>query len=94
MASACATRKVLLEQLGRVLPSDVDTLPDKVFLANTADHYGARMAEKLSDNGGFKVLQLFHQPQPVSNTWAVKRIMVVRGNSSHDHVKIYFSFPC
>jgi len=55
VASACATRKVLLEQLGRVLPSDVDTLPDKVFLANTADHYGARMAEKLSDNGGFKV---------------------------------------
>jgi hypothetical protein len=42
VASACATRKVLLEQLGRVLPSDVDTLPDKVFLANTADHYGAR----------------------------------------------------
>ena len=60
VASACATRKVLLEQLGRVLPSDVDTLPDKVFLANTADHYGARMAEKLSDNGGFKVLQLFN----------------------------------
>lgn len=34
VASACATRKVLLEQLGRVLPSDVDTLPDKVFLVN------------------------------------------------------------
>jgi hypothetical protein len=37
-----ATRKVLLEQLGRVLPSDVDSLPDKVFVANTSDHYGAR----------------------------------------------------
>jgi hypothetical protein len=23
--------------------------------ANTSDHYGARLAEKLSDNGGFKV---------------------------------------
>ena len=56
VSSSSATRKGLLEQLGRVLPSDVDSLPDKVFLANTSDHYGARLAEKLSDNGGFKVV--------------------------------------
>ena len=56
VSSASATRKVLLEQLGRVLPNDIDSLPDKVFLANTSDYYGARMAEKLSDNGGFKVV--------------------------------------
>jgi hypothetical protein len=36
VSSASATRKVLLEQLGRVLPSDVDSLPDKVFLVSTS----------------------------------------------------------
>lgn len=56
VASANATRKALIEQLSRVLPNDVDTLPETVLLANTSDHYGARLAEKLSDSGGFKVV--------------------------------------
>ena len=44
-------RKVLLEQLSRVLPADggdgVGSLPDKLILANTCDRQGAHLAAKL-----------------------------------------------
>jgi hypothetical protein len=43
-------RKVLLEQLSRVLPSDGDSsLPDQLILANTCDRQGAHLAAKLAD---------------------------------------------
>ena len=44
-------RKALLEQLGRILPSDSDTLPDQLILANTCDRQGAHLAAKLADYG-------------------------------------------
>ena len=44
-------RKVLLEQLSRVLPADggdgIGSLPDKLILANTCDRQGAHLAAKL-----------------------------------------------
>ncbi len=46
-------RKVLLEQLSRVLPSDGDnssSLPDQLILANTCDRQGAHLAAKLGDS--------------------------------------------
>jgi len=43
-------RKVLLEQLSRILPAD-DSLPDKVILANTGDPQASHLASKLSDTG-------------------------------------------
>ena len=45
-------RKVLLEQLGRVLPSDGGpdaAFPDQVVLANTCDRQGAHVAAKLTE---------------------------------------------
>ena len=44
-------RKALLEQLSRILPSDSDTLPDQLILANTCDRQGAHLAAKLVDYG-------------------------------------------
>ena len=44
-------RKALLEQLGRILPSDSDTLPDQLIMANTCDRQGAHLAAKLADSG-------------------------------------------
>merc|ERR1712223_929886 len=44
-------RKALLEQLGRVLPTDSDSLPDQLILANTCDRQGAHLAAKLADFG-------------------------------------------
>ncbi|XP_059086974.1 phosphofurin acidic cluster sorting protein 2-like [Tigriopus californicus] len=44
-------RKVLLEQLSRVLPSDANALPDQIFLANTCDRQGAHLATKLAECG-------------------------------------------
>jgi len=43
-------RKVLLEQLSRILPAD-DSLPDQVILANTGDPQASHLASKLSDTG-------------------------------------------
>lgn len=43
-------RKVLLEQLSRILPAD-DSLPDQVILANTGDPQASHVASKLSDTG-------------------------------------------
>lgn len=54
-ASNQQPRKVLLEQLSRVLPSDIDTLPDQVILANTCDRQGAHLAAKLADHS-YKVV--------------------------------------
>ncbi len=42
-------RKVLLEQLGRVLPSDAEALPESLVLANTCDRQGAHVAAKLAE---------------------------------------------
>jgi len=44
-------RTALLEQLSRILPSDSDTLPDQLILANTCDRQGAHLAAKLADYG-------------------------------------------
>ena len=44
-------RKALLEQLARVLPTDSDSLPDQLILANTCDRQGAHLAAKLADFG-------------------------------------------
>jgi len=41
-------RKVLIEQLHRVLPSD-DSLPDQIILANTGDPQASHLASKLSE---------------------------------------------
>merc|ERR1719445_2581529 len=41
-------RKVLIEQLHRVLPSD-DSLPDQIILANTGDPQASHVASKLSE---------------------------------------------
>jgi len=43
-------RKVLIEQLHRVLPSD-DSLPDQIILANTGDPQASHVASKLSETG-------------------------------------------
>jgi len=43
-------RKVLLEQLSRILPPD-DSLPDQVILANTCDNQAAHLSAKLADTG-------------------------------------------
>ena len=40
---------MLLEQLSRVLPSDSESLPDQVILANTCDRQGAHLATKLAE---------------------------------------------
>jgi len=48
-------RKVLLEQLSRVLPAD-DSLPDQVILANTGDPQASHVASKLSDSLSAKVI--------------------------------------
>jgi hypothetical protein len=47
---ASSPRKVLLEQLSRILPAD-DSLPDQVILANTGDPQASHLASKLSDIG-------------------------------------------
>merc|ERR1719210_2801028 len=41
-------RKVLLEQLQRLLPAD-DSLPDQIILANTGDPQASHLASKLSE---------------------------------------------
>ena len=53
-----APRKVLLEQLSRMLPSDTDTniLPDQIILANTCDRQAAHVAAKLEERGGHRVV--------------------------------------
>ena len=54
-----APRKVLLEQLSRVLPSDGDNLvglPDQIILANTCDRQAAHVATKLEERGGHRVV--------------------------------------
>ena len=46
-------RKVLLEQLSRVLPSDSDnSLPDQIILANTLDRQAAHVAAKFRESLG------------------------------------------
>lgn len=52
---AASPRKVLLEQLARVLPSD-DSLPEQVLLANTGDPQASHLASKLSDTGAKVIL--------------------------------------
>eukprot|EP00095_Tigriopus_kingsejongensis_P006170 maker-scaffold40_size501252-snap-gene-4.17 protein:Tk06170 transcript:maker-scaffold40_size501252-snap-gene-4.17-mRNA-1 annotation:"phosphofurin acidic cluster sorting protein" len=42
-------RKVLLEQLSRVLPNDANSLPERIYLANTCDRQGAHLAAKLAE---------------------------------------------
>lgn len=49
-------RKVLIEQLSRILPNDVDLLPEQVILANTCDRQGAHLAAKLTENGHHRVV--------------------------------------
>ena len=56
LSSLLQPRKVLLEQLSRVLPSDSDTLPDQVILANTCDRQGAHVAAKLAERGNNRVI--------------------------------------
>lgn len=41
-------RKVVVEQLSRVLPSE-DCVPDQLILVNTGDPLGALLAAKLTD---------------------------------------------
>ena len=43
-------RKVLLEQLSRILPAD-DSLPEQVVLANTCDNQAAHLSAKLVETG-------------------------------------------
>lgn len=44
-------RKVLLEQLARVLPVEDIQLPDHVVLVNTAESHGPLLAAHLTDHG-------------------------------------------
>jgi len=48
-------RKVLLEQLSRILPAD-DRLPEQVILANTGDPQASHLASKLSETGAKVIL--------------------------------------
>merc|ERR1740128_1009107 len=48
-------RKVLLEQLSRILPAD-DSLPEQVILANTGDPQASHLASKLSESGAKVIL--------------------------------------
>uniref|UniRef100_A0A0K2UKU9 Phosphofurin acidic cluster sorting protein 2like [Acyrthosiphon pisum] n=2 Tax=Lepeophtheirus salmonis TaxID=72036 RepID=A0A0K2UKU9_LEPSM len=54
MDQSTSPRKVLIEQLSRVLPGD--TLPEQVILANTCDRQGAHLAAKLAETGKRRVV--------------------------------------
>jgi len=47
---SASPRKVLLEQLSRMLPQD-DDLPDQIVLANTGDPQASHLASKLTEHG-------------------------------------------